>query len=312
VGSYRWNVAALIATGALLGCELTAPKDQALFDLVFEGYLGPTPELLVFDEATRGGTRRLPAGTVVMDPEPSPNGAMIAFVVANYGESTGDIYVMNRDGSNVVQLTFDPELDDQPAWSPDGKRIAFRSFRTQLDGDIWVMNADGTNQVNLFPDPLPGLIDVGRPAWSPSGQRIAFSSTEGGTRDIWTMRPDGTDRVQITSSEDLDTEPAWSPDGANLAFRRTYFANNQSDIFVVAARGGSPSARAITMTGEQRLPRWIPDGTQLVYVNQATVSARPDLYVMASDGSQSRALVTDAVAGGSINPAFLRRYTFLP
>jgi Tol biopolymer transport system component len=299
----------LFATAvAVSACEpLSAPEDAPLFDLVFEGRLASVPELLVFDQPTAGGRRLLPQGTVVMDPEPSPDGSRIAFVVADYSQSVGDIFVMNRDGTNVVQLTTDPELDDQPSWSPDGTRIVFRSFREQRDGDIYVMNADGSNQVNLYPDPVPALYDLSRPSWSPNGARIAFSSNEGGTYDIWTMRPDGSDRVRITDSDDLDVEPSWSPDGTRLVFRRTYLSDNESDLFTVPARDGLPEPHPIEVEGQQRLPRYTPDGMQIVFVNQATVTARPDLYIMATDGSSFRSLVTEAVPGGSLHPAFMMR-----
>jgi Tol biopolymer transport system component len=298
---------ALAVTVAVSGCELTEPRDEPLYDLVFEGRLSTVPELLTFDQPSAGGQRLIAPGTVVMDPEPSPDGSRIVFVVADYTQGTGDIYIMNRDGSNVVQLTTDPELDDQPSWAPDGARIAFRSFRDQRDGDIYVMNPDGSQQINVYPDPVPAVFDLARPSWSPNGARIAFSSNEGGTHDIWTMRPDGSDRVQITNSADLDTEPAWSPDGTLLAFRRTYVSNNESDLFLVEGRAGLPTPVAFEVEGQQRQPRFVPDGTQLVFVNHPTVSDRPDLYIMATDGSSFRALVTDAVPGGSVHPAFLTR-----
>jgi Tol biopolymer transport system component len=137
-------------------------------DLVFEGYFTATPELLLWDAQARSVRRLLPEGTVVIDPQPSPDGTRIAFVVANYIDATGDIFVMDRDGSNVQQITVEPELDDQPAWSPDGQHIAFRSFRTQYLGDIWVMTSSG-----------------------------------GDARDIWTMTVQGADKLRITDTDDL-------------------------------------------------------------------------------------------------------------
>ena len=97
---------------------------------------------------------------------------------------------------------------------------------------------------------------------------------------------------------------AWSPDGASIAFRRS-FSSGGSDLIIVPAAGGQDLLLA--MPGEQRLPVWTPDGARLVFVNSATVTARPDIYSTIADGGDVRPIVTDAVAGGSLNPAFLRR-----
>lgn len=272
-------------------------------DLVFEGYLASDPELLTLDAAAAAIRRVLPEGAVAMDPEPSPDGSRIAFVVADYTQWIGDIFVVNRDGSGLAQLTTAPELDDQPAWSPDGSRIAFRSYRTGRDGDIWVMDADGSDPVNLTPDPLPGVTDERRPAWSPDGTRIAFASNADGTYDIWTMATDGGQRRQLTATPDFDSEPAWSPDGTRLVFRRTSPA--EWDLVLIPAGGGPTTT--VSLPGEQSMPVWSPDGTRLVFVSRTVRTARPDLYTALPNGSDLQALVTDAVPGGSLNPAHLRR-----
>jgi Tol biopolymer transport system component len=230
----------------------------------------------------------------VMDPQPSPDGAQILFVNANYAEATGDIFLMDRNGANVVQLTTAPQLDDQPAWSPDGLRVAFRSYRAGREGDIWVMNAAGGNLTNLTPDPLPGISDERTPAWSPDGRRIAFASNQGGNMDIWTMAADGSDQLQLTVAPEFETEPVWSPDGATIAFRRNHGAD--SDLYLVASTGG-PATR-LTLPGFQRAATWSPDGLRLVFVNQPTLQDRPDLFSVAKDGTDMRAIVTDAVPGG--------------
>jgi Tol biopolymer transport system component len=81
----------------------------------------------------------------------------IGFVVADYIEYTGDIFVCDRDGGNVRQLTHDPELDDQPAWSPDGTRLVFVSQATIGDRpDLWEMRADGAGARALVDAEVPG------------------------------------------------------------------------------------------------------------------------------------------------------------
>lgn len=280
------------------------PAAAPSHDLVFEGVLAGVPELLRLDAVTGVVARVLPPGTVAQDPAPSPDGALIAFVVADYIDYTGDIFVCDRDGGNVRQLTHDPELDDQPAWSPDGARLAFRSFRTQRDGDIWVMDADGDNPVNLTPDPLPGITDERSPCWSPDGARLAFISNAGGNYDVWTMAADGSDPRRLVTTIDLEAEPAWSPDGAAIAYRRSS-SEDGSDLALVPAGGGEPVVLALA--GEQRMPAWSPDGTRLVFVSQATIGDRPDLWEMGAAGAGARALVAAQVPGGCVSPAFLRR-----
>lgn len=297
---------AAVAASAMLGACHDATQPPAApptHDLVFEGYMGDVPELLLQDES--GTVRRiLPPGTVSMDPAPSPDGTRIVFVVADYGAGTGDLFVVRRDGTGLQQLTTDPGLDDQPAWSPDGSRIAFRSFRTQRDGDIWVMDADGSHAVNLTPDPLPGVTDERRPAWSPDGTRIAYASNAGGNVDIWTMAADGSDKQRLTSTLDYDTEPTWSPNGSTIAFRRSSTGSG-SDLSLIDVASGS--VQPLALAGEQRMPAWSPDGTRLIFVHQMTVSDRPDLFSVGTDGAALTPLVTAAVSGGSLNPAFLRR-----
>lgn len=294
---------------ALSACSETntivdPPPGEPTHDLLFEGTQTTHPELWLHDPATNDLRRLLPEGTIAKDPAPSPDGARIAFVVSDETEWTGDIFVVNRDGTGLTQLTFAPEMDDQPAWSPDGSRIAFRSYRTQRDGDIWVMDADGANPVNLTPDPLPGVWDERRPAWSPDGTLIAFATNAAGSVCIWTMRPDGSDPRQLTDTIDLDNEPAWSPDGALIAFRRS--SNDLgSDICLIPAAGGD--VVRLHLPGVQRLPAWSPDGNDLVCVHHAQSADRPDLYRLDLAGTNLAPLVTDEMPGGSLHPVFLRR-----
>jgi Tol biopolymer transport system component len=90
---------------------------------------------------------------------PVPKPGKIAF--SSIRDGNGEIYVMNADGMELVQLTHDPADDVGPAWSPDGKRIAFTSNRDG-NAEVYMMNADGTEPVNLTDNPA----NDSHPAWS--------------------------------------------------------------------------------------------------------------------------------------------------
>ena len=296
----------LVGLLAVAACDDgSAPAvDPPTHDLVFAGTLDAVPELLRFDAATWQVRRVLPPGTAADDPTPSPDGRVILFTWSDRYAQTGEIFATDPDGAAPVALTDAPQLDDQPTWSPDGARIAFRSYRLDRLGDIWVMDADGGEPVLLTPDPPNAATDEHHPAWSPDGARIAYVSTAGGTNDIWTMDPDGGDKRQLTDTGNLDTEPAWSPDGLTLAFRRSGEAD-PGDVALLPAGGGA--ATVLTLPGVQRAPAWSPDGTFLVFAHRPPGAVRWEIWRLRPDGSGLGPVVAGRVPGGSQEPAFLRR-----
>ena len=131
---------------------------------------------------------------------PGLNGA-IAFARTVPG-THGEIFVMNPDGSGQTNLTNNPARDFDPAWSPDGTKVAFSSFRGG-NREIFVMNADGSGQTNVTND---ACWDVD-PAWSPDGTRIAFSTNRLGDNEIFVMNADGSGQTNLTNAPEEDDAP---------------------------------------------------------------------------------------------------------
>jgi TolB protein len=145
------------------------------------------------------GARRLPH--IPLTAVWSPDGRRIAFAGRGARPKSGpccysshsDIYVMNADGSGTRKLTHNARYNAEPAWSPDGRKIAFRSTRNG-NRDIYVMNADGSGKRNLTRHPARD----GSPSWSPDGRRIAFVSNREGRLDAHVMNADGSGQRSLT------------------------------------------------------------------------------------------------------------------
>jgi WD40-like Beta Propeller Repeat len=171
-------------------------------------------------------------------------------------------------------------FDEQPAWSPDGARIAYASFYQGAPEQVWVANADGTNPVQLTFGPGANT----EPAWSADGSKIAFTSTRDGDREIFVMDADGSDQTQITSNALLDESPDWSADMSRIVFERN------SEIWTMDPDGTDPLQLTANSLAD-KMPAWSPDGTRIVFTHGLFVGTEAaELWTMDPVGGSQTAL----------------------
>ena len=263
--------------------------------IIFQSRVDGFWQIFSLDLSSGTRTRLTRSAADDITPSVSPDGAWVLFQSSRSGSA--DVWRMRADGTAAEQLTdavyecFDPcwsasgsfilyssrrsggqniyaldlstrrerQLTDSfwrsilPAISADGSAIAFA--RNKLGWDVYLMNADGSG--------VKDLTAKGgncRPDWSPDGKRIAFvSDVADGKGDVWTMDPDGGNKMRVTPGDDsYDYNPAWSPDGGWIVFETTKSSKRGPwSLAVIPAAGGTPVL--LTLSGaDDRFPDWAP------------------------------------------------------
>jgi len=237
----------------------------------------------------------------------------IAFVAKKL-DCDYQICTINCDGTGFVKVTSNSHICSSPAWSPDGKKIAFSYQETLSRWEIYTIGADGKNQTRLTrSNHRPGW-DVRsiQPSWAPNGKRLAYvANYYRPTFELLTMNSDGSDTNPLISMDTASiTHPCWSPDGERIAF------DFGLAIFVAKSDATRRLKLASSFAGDQSSPAWSPDGKRIAFRGRKAGEDTPSwqIFVVDIESGKSRQVTFggDWNSGSSWSPdgsklAFVRQ-----
>jgi len=254
--------------------------------------------------------------------------AVVEVVFSAEVDGNTDVYKTDEETGKPVRLTRAEGRDYSPAWSHDGKKIAFLSDRNG-EVSLWVLDVEDSAKrqasetgmtvvgfrwapdsnrvaVEIVEEGLhrieisniesgesdlltPRYEDARIGDWSPDGQWLVYASVSGDDRGIMRRNPTGVDEIVVTAG--VDTDPRWSPNGKWIAFSRTY--DDDSIDLMVTDRDGLEVTNLAPDEFDETNFDWSPDSKHIVYESEALDSV--EIYVVTPDGESTDRLTSNRV-----------------
>jgi Tol biopolymer transport system component len=235
-------------------------------------------------------------------------------------DETMDIFVSQRDGSGLRQLTSALGYDAEASYSPDGSKIVFCSLRSAFPlsklskkdhqtyllnpatfGEIYIMDADGSNQKRL----TTTLGYDGGPFFSPDGKRIIWRRfNEGGDMaEVHTMKLDGSDVRKLTDFKAMSWAPYYHPSGEYVVFTANKLGFSNFELFMVDAQGTREPVRVTFTDGFDGLPVFSPDGKKLSWTSNRTADKKSQIFLADWNHTAALAALKGSTPRSEINPS---------
>ncbi len=237
---------------------ITAHKSISLFPgwsptgdaIAYVSYFTRAPGIYLVDLATGRKRTVINEGSLNISPSFSPEGRRIVFA-RSVGGGNSEIFIGNRDGSDLRRLTHASSIDTTPSWSPSGREIAFTSSRSGSP-QIYIMDAEGANLRRIS---LEGDYNDGA-SWDPEGTRLVYASRRSGRFQIVVSDVVTLESRLLTSGQGSNESPSFSPDGRKIVFasKGGYGARSGRQLVVMDADGRNP--HLLTREGNNSSPAW--------------------------------------------------------
>jgi eukaryotic-like serine/threonine-protein kinase len=267
--------------------------------IVFASSRSVVPQLYLINADGTDLTQLTNMENGACQPSWSPDGKQLVFISPCLGRgeffeniyNESSLYAINADGTGLKQLTVSPGSDFEPAWSPDGKKIAFTSVRGGFR-QIYTLDVD-PQDITLLTN-TTDAIESSQPSWSPDGTKIVYMVKRVGTYQVWAMNADGQEAVQLVrSGQDLwDFLPSWSPDGITIFFSQRRMGAFRPWLMQVDYQDLTQDPRKLNFITPIEDVSFSPDGFWIVYEGMDNEGNR-DVYFMTITGSGRTRLTND-------------------